>query len=104
MLFSVLKHYLELFITDTAEADTGFPERGGVGCSGYGYFILGQFVAGHITQCTDKMSADKTLGDKTPVKMPGVGDDKMMAILCDREGKMPILSKHFIYGTAGQVN
>ena len=32
------------------------------------------------------------------------GGDKMLAILLDREGKMPILSKHFIYDTDGQVN
>ena len=69
---------------------------------GYGYFILGHFVAGHVTRCTDKMSADKILGDKTPVKI-AMGD-KMLAILWDREGKMPILSKHFIYDTDGQVN
>ena len=30
-----------------------------MGCRGYGYFMLGHFVAGHITRCTDKMSADK---------------------------------------------
>ena len=51
------------------EADTGFPERGGVGCRGYGYFILGLSVVGHITRCTDKMSVDKILGDQTPVKI-----------------------------------
>ena len=33
-----------------------------MGCRGYGYFILGHFVMGHITRCTDKMSADKILG------------------------------------------
>ena len=52
-----------------AEADTGFPERGGVGCRGYGYFILRLSVVGHITRCTDKMSVDKILGDQTPVKI-----------------------------------
>ena len=52
-----------------SEADTGFPERGGVGCRGYGYFILGLSVVGHITRCTDKMSVDKILGDQTPVKI-----------------------------------
>ena len=51
------------------EADTGFPERGGVGCRGYGYFILGLSVVGHITRCTDKMSVDKILGDQMPVKI-----------------------------------
>ena len=77
-----------------------------MGCRRYGYFILGHFVVGHIMWCTDKMSADKTLGDKTPVKIArgGGGGDKMMAILWDREDKMPILSKHLIYDTDGQVN
>ena len=54
---------------EQSEADTGFPERGGVGCSGYGYFILGLSVVGQIMQCTDKMSVDKILGDQTPVKI-----------------------------------
>ena len=40
-----------------------------MGCRGYGYFILGLSVVGHITQCTDKMSVDKILGDQTPVKL-----------------------------------
>ena len=62
----------------------------------------GYFVAGHITWCTDKMSADKILGDKTPVNI--AWGDKMLAILRDKEGKMPILSKHLIYDTDGQVN
>ena len=35
-----------------SEADTGFPERGGGGCHGYGYFMLGHFVAGHVMRCT----------------------------------------------------
>ena len=89
------------------EADTGFPERGGVGCRGYGYFILGLSVVGHITRCTDKMSVDKILGDQTPVKIArggGGGGDKMLSILWDREGKMPILTKHFILDTDGQAN
>ena len=85
------------------EADTGFPERGGVGCRGYGYFILGLSVVGHITRCTDKMSVDKILGDQTPVKIAR-GGDKMLSILWDREGKMPILTKHFIFDTDGQAN
>ena len=41
----------------------------------------------------DKMSADKILRDKTPVKI--ARRDKILAILWDREGKMSILSKHF---------
>ena len=49
---------------DKSEADTGFRERGGVGCRGYGYFMLGHFVAGHITRCMDNI-----LGDNTPVKI-----------------------------------
>ena len=69
------------------EADTGFPERGGAGCRGYRYFILGHFVVGHIMWCTDKMSADKMstdkiLVDKMPVKI--ARGDKMLAILWDR--------------------
>ena len=57
---------------------------------GNGYFMLGHFVAGHIMRCTDKMSVDKILGDKTPVKI--AKGDKMLAILRDKEGKMPMLS------------
>ena len=87
-----------------SEADTGFPERGGVGCRGYGYFILGLSVVGHITRCTDKMSVDKILGDQTPVKIARGGGDKMLSILWDREGKMPILTNHFIFDTDGQAN
>ena len=74
-----------------------------MGCRGYGYFILGHFVAGQIMRCTDKMSSEKILGEGTPVKITKQGD-KMVAILWDREGKMPILSKHFICDTDGQVN
>ena len=58
------------------EADTGFPEKGGVGCRGYGYFILGLSVVGYITRCTDKMSVDKILGDQTPVKIARGGGTK----------------------------
>ena len=32
------------------------------------------------------------------------GGDKMLDILWNREAKMPILSKHFIYDTDDQVN
>ena len=32
------------------------------------------------------------------------GVDKMLSILWDREGKMPILTKHFIFDTDGQVD
>ena len=71
-----------------------------MGCRGYGYFILGYFVAGHIIRCTDKMLADKILGDKTPVK---IARGQNAGHLLDREGKMPILLKHFIYDTDGQV-
>ena len=63
-----------LFGTE-AEADTGFPERRGVGCRGYGYFILGLSVVGHITRCMDKMSVDKILGDQTPVKIARGGQN-----------------------------
>ena len=49
-----------------------------MGCCGYGYFILGHFVAGHIMRCTDKMSVDKILGDKSPVKI--AREDKMLCI------------------------
>ena len=34
----------------------------------------------------------------------GGGGDKMLSILWDREGKMPILTKHFIFNTDGQAN
>ena len=76
------------------EADTGFIKRGGGGWRWYGYFILGHFVAGYIMRCMDKM-----LADKTPVK--NSRESKILAILWDREGKMPILSKDFIYHTDG---
>ena len=68
--------------------------KGGVDCRGYGYFILGHFVVGHLMRCTDKMPADKILGDKTPVKL--AREHKTMVILWDREGKMPIFLKYFI--------
>ena len=48
-------------------------------------------------RCTDKIPVDKM-----PVRI--AGEDKMLAILWDREGKMLIVSKHFIYHTDGQVN
>ena len=41
-------------------------------------------------------------GVKTPVKI--ARGDKTLAILWNREAKMPILSKHFIYDTDDQVN
>ena len=50
-------------------------------------------------QCTDKMQADKVLVDKTPVK--DAWEDKLLAILWDREGKILILSKHFIHHIDG---
>ena len=53
-----------------------FPKGGGVGCRGYGYFILGLSVVGHIMRCTDKMSVDKILGDQTPVKTARGGGTK----------------------------
>ena len=37
---------------------------------GYGYFILGHFVAGHITRCMDNI-----LGDKTSVKIASGGQN-----------------------------
>ena len=73
-----------------------------MGCRRYGYFILGHFVVRHITWSTGKMSADKTLWDKMPAKFARW--DKMLSILWDREMPMPVLSKHFIYDTDGQVN
>ena len=65
--------------------------KGGRGLSRVWIFILGPFVAGHITRCMDKMSTGKILGDKTPVKIARW--DKMLSILWDRESKIPILSK-----------
>ena len=44
--------------------------------------------------CTDKISVDKIMLDKAPLK--NAREDKMLAIFRDREGKMLILSKHFI--------
>ena len=48
------------------------------------------------------MSADKIMGDNAPVNI--ARGDKMLGILRDRESKIPILSKHLIYDTEGQVN
>ena len=97
MLVSQIYNNIHVNYVSSTEADTGFRERGGVGCRGYGYFILGNFVAGHMTRCLDNM-----LGDKTPVKI--ARGDKMPAILWNREAKMPILSKHFTYDSDDQVN
>ena len=61
--------------------------------------------------CMDKMSVDKIMLDKTPVvydahhilltPVKNAREDKMLAIIRGREGKMQILSKHFIYHTDG---
>ena len=58
-----------------------FPKGGGVGCRGYGYFILGLSVVGHITRCTDKMSVDKS------ARGGGGGGDKMLSILWEGRAK-----------------
>ena len=89
-----------LVMIPNTEADTGVSKSGGVGCHGYGYFTLKLFVAGQ--RCMDKTLADKMRVDKTPVKI--AGEDKMQAILWDRKDKMPILSKHLLYLTDGQVS
>ena len=49
-----------------SEADTGFSERGSVGCPGMNIEYLGNFVAGHIMQYADKMPAYKMPVDKIP--------------------------------------
>ena len=46
-----------------------------MGCRGYGYFILGLSVVGHITRCTDKMSVDKILGEQTSKLQGGGGQN-----------------------------
>ena len=74
------KHPIIVDLCTRTEADTGFPERGGVGCRGYGYFILGLSVVGHITRCMDKMSVDKILGDQTPVKIAKGGGGGQNAV------------------------
>ena len=61
-----------------------------MGCRRYKYFILGYFVAGHITWCMDKISADKILGDKTPVK---IALDKMLPTLMGQGGQNANLIK-----------
>ena len=76
-----------------------FPKGGGMGRRGYGYFILGHFVGGHVMRCTDIKLVDKIMLDKKPVK--NAWEDKILAILRDRDDKMLILSKHFIYHTDG---
>ena len=93
----ILTGSLHCVSVNMSEADTGFRERGGVGCRRHGYIIPGYFVAGHIARCMDNI-----LGDKTPVEI--ARGDKMLAILWNSEAKMPILSKHYIYDTDDQVN
>ena len=90
--------------TTTPEADTGYPERGGVGCRGYGYFILALSVVGHITRCTDKMSVDKILGDQTPVKIARRGRGQNAVHFMGQGGQNAYLKKHFIFDTDGQAN
>ena len=51
-----------------------FPESGGVGCHGYGYFILGHFIMGHIMWYTDKTLVDKMLEDKMLAIFWGQGE------------------------------
>ena len=46
--------------------------------------------------------ADNMWVDQTPVKI--TGEDKTLAILWDRKDEMPIMSKHLLYRTDGQVN
>ena len=60
-----------------------------MGCCGHEYFMLGHFVMGHIMRCTEEMPVDKM-----PVKI--AREDKMLAILQDRDNNKPILSKHLI--------
>ena len=56
---------------------------------------------GHITWCMDKMSGQNPGRQNANQNCKG---GQMLAILWDREGKMPVLSKHFIYDTDGQVS
>ena len=51
------------------------------------------------------VGGQNTGGTKRQSKLQGGGGgDKMLSILWDREGKMPILTKHFIFDTDGQAN
>ena len=57
-----------------------------MGCCGYGYFILGHFVDGHITQSMNKM-----LADRTPVKI--AREDKMLPTFMRQGGQNADLIK-----------
>ena len=62
-------------------------------CSGTYHAVHGQNVGGQNTG-----------GPNASQNCKGGGGDKMLSILWDREGKMPILTKHFIFDTDGQAN
>ena len=78
-----------------------FPKGGGLSrvwifhtwtfCSGTYHAVHGQNVGGQNTGGPNASQNCK-------------GGDKMLSILWDREGKMPILTKHFIFDTDGQAN
>ena len=63
-------------------------------CSGTYHAVHGQNVGGQNTGGPNASQNYKG----------GGGGDKMLSILWDREGKMPILTKHFIFDTDGQAN
>ena len=67
--------------------------KGGVGCRGYGYFILALSVVGHITRCTDKMSVDKILGDQTPIKIARRGRGQNAVHFMGQGGQNAYLNK-----------
>ena len=72
--------------------------------AGNGYFMLGHFVAGHIKTVHGQNVSGQNPGGQNASQNCKGGGDKMLAILRDKEGKMPILSKHLIYDSDGQVN
>ena len=78
-----------------------FP-KGGRGLSGVWIFHTWTFCSGIYHTVHGQNVSRQNTGDKTPVKI--TRGHKMLSILWDREGKMPILSKDFIYDTDGQVN
>ena len=83
--------------TDNSEADTGFFKRGGRGLSRVWIFHPWTFCSGtYHTVHGQNVGGQNTGGQNA--------SQNCKAILWDREGKMAILSKDFIYDTDGQVN
>ena len=66
-----------------------FLKGGGVGYLGYGYFILCYFVLGTYHTVRGQNAGRQNTSEQAPVKI--TRDDKLLKILWEREGKMPIV-------------